>query len=136
MNAESSDEFQVDATYLLYDTVLGPTFNYLPSTKTISLTSTSAPLPFHIVTPSTISVSQTDGTTPAQVAVTYTPAQQSTADPLLIITPGAKERYKLLAVSNGGGNANWNVPSSVQKREDGNPYADAVQLRHSQHAQP
>ena len=118
MSADSSDEFQVDATYLLFQSLLGPNFNYLPSTKTISLTSSGAPLPFHIVTPSTISVSQTDGTTPSQVAVTYAPTQQSTADPLLIITPGAKESYKLLAVSNGGGNANWNVPSSVQIQAD------------------
>ncbi|HEX4228079.1 MAG TPA: SBBP repeat-containing protein [Bryobacteraceae bacterium] len=118
MSTESSDEFQVDATYLLYNSVLGPDFNFVPSTKTISLTSSGAPLPFHIVTPSTISVSQTDGTTPAQVAVTYTPTQQSTADPLLIITPGAKESYKLLAVANGGGNANWSVPSAVQIQAD------------------
>jgi uncharacterized protein (TIGR03437 family) len=113
LSAESTDEFKVDATYLLFDSLLGPDFNYLPSTKTISLTSSGAPLPFHIVTPSTISVSQTDGTTPAQVAVTYTPTQQSTADPLLIVTPGAKESHKLLAVSNGG-RAGWSVPSNVQ----------------------
>ncbi|HWF46871.1 MAG TPA: SBBP repeat-containing protein, partial [Bryobacteraceae bacterium] len=117
MSVESSDEFQVDATYLLYNSVLGTDFNYLPSTKTISLTSSGAPLPFHIVTPSTISVSQTDGTTPAQVAVTYTPTQQNVADPLLIITPGAKESYKLLAVSNGG-QTTWSVPSAIQLQAD------------------
>jgi uncharacterized protein (TIGR03437 family) len=117
MSVESSDEFHVDATYLLYNSVLGPDFNYLPSTKTISLTSTGAPLPFHIVTSSTISASQTDGTTPAQVAVTYTPTQQNAADPLLIITPGAKESYKLLAVSSGG-QSTWSVPSAIQIQAD------------------
>ncbi|HEX4808366.1 MAG TPA: SBBP repeat-containing protein [Bryobacteraceae bacterium] len=114
MNLESSDEFQVDATYLLYNSQLGSNFNYLPSTKTISLTSSGAPLPFHIVTPRTITVSQTDGTTPAQVALTYTPTQSNIADPLLIVIPGAKEGYKLLAVANGGGLPAWSVPSTVQ----------------------
>lgn len=117
MTTDTTDEFQVDATYLLYNSALGPNFNYLPSTKTISLTSSGDPLEFHIVTPSTVSVSQTEGTTPAQVAVTYTPGQQSTVDPLLIITPGAKESYKLLAVSNGG-QSTWSVPSSVQIQAD------------------
>jgi uncharacterized protein (TIGR03437 family) len=51
------------------------------------------------------------------VAVTYSPAQQSTVDPLLIITPGAKESYKLLAVSNGG-QTTWSVPSAIQIQAD------------------
>lgn len=117
LGSQGGPSLKANVGYLNY--VVSPSADgtFLPSSSTISLTSTGDPIRFRVTPPgdgSLVSVSPVEGVTPAQITLTTAATTSGTTLPVFILETGAAEAMTVIPVFSAAVNPFYNFsPPSI-----------------------